>query len=82
MGLTDTTCILCHNAIESIDHLFLECPSAVLCWRRSQWQFHINHFKAGEAIKWIHILLDDGNLFSLELEAKHKMLHYAVLMFE
>lgn len=35
VGTTDSTCPLCNNAIETVQHLFFKCPYAAKVWTKS-----------------------------------------------
>lgn len=79
---TDLHCFLCSNANESIDHLLLDYPVAIMCWLQSPWQIRINHFTDDGSTKWFQLLLEENNCFDVEKEEKLRILIYVCIVFE
>lgn len=42
--IIDTTCLLCGNACESIQHIFSECPVSTVVWKDVLIQLGVQHF--------------------------------------
>lgn len=47
---------ICFNEIETVEHLFLQCPLAQIIWRQSPWPIHSSVLCSVTIAQWIHTL--------------------------
>lgn len=72
--IPDPSCLLCNAEVESVEHLIFQCPVAAIFLIKSTWRVRIANYAPLGLLKWIHILLDDGNLFPIAVEEKYRMM--------
>lgn len=58
----DTLCCpMSHNALETANHLFLECIFSRVIWRESVWPLNVGVFDQYHISQWIKFILDSRN---------------------
>lgn len=68
--------------MESIRHIFFQCPINKYLWLQSLWNINIDAFGSFTMERWICFLLGDSNQLPLDDSELHKMTHFAVVLME
>lgn len=75
--LETSTCPLCADQLESLNHLFFDCKVSRPLWKEAPWPLLIERFADYPNVHWISIVLDPGIIGILVAEYHHFQL-YAV----
>jgi hypothetical protein len=74
----DTTCSLCAGPIDSIFHLFFNCPIARVVWRQSFWPLDITALHIEDMTVWLSIILNPTRI-GIPAEDTHLFQIFAVV---
>jgi hypothetical protein len=56
--LDDINCPHCNSQIESVVHLFFECPIAVIIWWQTKWPLNLSSSPRKSAQDWIRCIIE------------------------
>ncbi|KAL3824228.1 hypothetical protein ACJIZ3_020257 [Penstemon smallii] len=77
-NIPDTTCPLCHNEQEDLDHIFLRCPFYERIWFCSKWCFRLSSISHLSFTNWISLLLDcRSTIFPLD-DSREELIIFCV----
>ena len=66
--LSFVNCYLCNNAIESIEHLFIQCDWATQIWLMSPWPIYLDRLNNLSISDWVKMILYPKDLLGLNSE--------------
>ncbi|KAB1223347.1 hypothetical protein CJ030_MR2G028942 [Morella rubra] len=78
----ELSCSLCHNAPETLEHLFFGCQIACMAWMESPSSLNFQDLPSCNIGEWIHLILHAGPLLHLPLREHPHFILFAAILFD
>ena len=56
--IPSTKCFLCKNAVETIEHIFLQCSWSSQVWLMAPWPLNMSNLSHIDIIEWVKCIID------------------------
>ena len=63
--ISSLNCFLCNNALETIEHLFLQCDWAIQLWLLALWPLYMSKLSSLSILDWIKVILNPKSMLGL-----------------
>uniref|UniRef100_A0A2N9GLU6 CCHC-type domain-containing protein n=1 Tax=Fagus sylvatica TaxID=28930 RepID=A0A2N9GLU6_FAGSY len=77
--VNSTQCQLCNSGVETLEHLFIECPFARIAWYLSPWPFRFNVISPLSISEWIKLILNPADLLGCPKEKERHLTLFAAI---
>ena len=64
--ISSLNCFLCNNALETIEHLFLQCDWAIKLWLLAPWPIYMSKLSSLSILDWIEVILNPKSILGVE----------------
>ena len=65
-AISSLNCFLCNNALETIEHLFLQCDWAIQLWLLTPWPIYMSKLSSLSILDWIKVILNPKSMLGVE----------------
>ena len=80
-SIPSTDCCLCKNALETLDHIFLQCDWASQIWLLAPWPLNLQNMGNISIFAWIKIILNPKGLLGLDdCDVKYFQLYALIVL--
>uniref|UniRef100_A0A2N9HS98 Reverse transcriptase domain-containing protein n=1 Tax=Fagus sylvatica TaxID=28930 RepID=A0A2N9HS98_FAGSY len=77
--VNSTQCQLCNSGVETLEHLFIECPFARIAWYLSPWPIRFNVISPLSISEWIKLILNPADLLGCPKEEERHLTLFAAI---
>ena len=78
--IPSTACFLCKNAVETIEHIFLQCPWTSQVWLLAPWPLNMSNLSHIDIIEWIKCIIDPKTKLGIrDEESLHFQLYASIV---
>ena len=78
--IPSTACFLCKNAVETIEHIFLQCLRTSQVWLLAPWSLNMSNLPHIDIIEWIKCIIDPKTKLGIRYEESlHFQLYASVV---
>ena len=78
--IPSTECFLCKNAVETIEHIFLQCPWTSLVWLMAPWPSNMFNLSHIDITEWVKCIIDPKAKLGIREEESHHFQLYASIV--
>ena len=79
-SLSSIDCYLCNNAIESLEHIFLQCDLVAQIWFAGPWPLNMSHMHNVSIADWVKMIINPKHGLGLEGEEPKDFQLYATIL--
>jgi hypothetical protein len=72
-------CLLCDSGIESLKHLFIECPISRIAWSLSPWSIRFDVYNFHSIVDWIKLILKPNPTLGIPKSEERTFSLYAAI---
>ena len=78
--LPSNECYLCGKALETLEHLFLQCDWAAQVWLLGPWPLRLNTLDSISIVDWVKMIINPKPFLALDDEATKEFQLFAAIM--
>ena len=78
--MQEESCILCQEKLETLVHVFVQCPITEIIWANSRCLLRINRLNINSISQWVHVILNPCKYLGIKVEDEHAFILFAAVV--